>query len=342
MDNLIGGGDAGGGNYEDVAMTLASITYCADIAGALRQYAPGWTLAWLPDKDVNGNYAYIVHNPLRSQYIVAIRGSLLTFSWAAFDNWFYQDFNVFEQVPWQYPADPQNEPKISKGSDDGLNDLAQLVQTKPAGRTTMLDYLLANAVGKNQSITVTGHSLGGNLATVFAPWLLYQIRRRGLPAPPLFPVFTFAAPPAGNDAFARAYDASFPASWRYYNLLDIVPKASVLVSMLNMCDLYTPAPVARGIEIYDGYTLCNAIEAVAASIALSEAYNRSFYSQTNLRRGAVPLSTKVDHCMTALSDLSEPPLVQWFERAGCEHGHNTYLRLLGARPVECRQVSLTP
>lgn len=329
---------AGGRMTKEVAMTLASITYCEDIRGSLRTYLPDWSAVWMPDAAVNGNYAFIARNESSGQFAVAIRGSLLSFSWDAFDNWFEQDFNVFKQVAWQYPPDTQNKPKISKGSSDGLDDLTSLVQTTPGGQTTMLGYLLANAPGAGHSVSVVGHSLGGNLATVFAPWLLYAFQQQAIPAPSLS-VYTFAAPPAGNYAFARAFDAAFPDSWRYYNTLDIVPMASVLLSMLGMCELYQPAPVASDIEIYDGYTLCNGIEAVAAAITATEIYYNSFYSQTNLSRGSVALNPDDTYCPL---DQTAPPLFQWFEKAGCEHGHNTYLRLLGAPPVECKQVSFTP
>ncbi|HEX5706925.1 MAG TPA: lipase family protein [Pyrinomonadaceae bacterium] len=344
MDDQLGASGGNGNNGQDVAMTLAAITYCADIKGALQQYLPDWQLVWLPDKDVNGNYAYIARHKRASQYAVAIRGSLLDFSWAAFDNWFKQDFNVFEQVDWTYPSSSQK-PKISQGSADGLNDLTSLVQTNPGGRTTMLQYLMANAVAQGASIVVTGHSLGGNLTTVFAPWLLYQIKQAGKTPPTLFPVFTFAAPTAGNTAFAAAYDASFPNSWRYYNVLDIVPRGSMPSTVMTIGELYTPSPLASQISVtYDGVTLtfAEAIDAIAAAIGASEIYPNgfSFYSQTNTKRGSVPLTPDSSYC--PVTDKSDPLIEQWFEKAGCEHGHNTYLQLLGAKPVNCKQVLLTP
>ena len=336
--------DAGASQFgADIGMTLASITYCADIAGAISTFASGWTLAWLPDKDINGNYAFIARSDDGGLYAVAIRGSLLNFSWAAFDNWFEQDFNVFEQVDWQYPADPANQPKISKGSSDGLDDLTSLVQTDSNGQTTTLfEFLLANAVGPGKSIAVVGHSLGGSLATVLAPWLHYQIGQAGQTPPP-FSVYTFAAPPAGNEAFVSAYDALFANSWRYFNVLDIVPMASVPLSIIGMGLLYLPEPQAGQISVtYEGHTvtLSEAFDAIAVLIGSSEIANDfSFYSQTNLARGSVPLNPDASFCKP---DQTEPLVEQWFWKAGCEHVHNTYLQLLGAPQVTCTQVSFTP
>ncbi|HUK89377.1 MAG TPA: hypothetical protein VLZ81_03180 [Blastocatellia bacterium] len=56
---------------------------------------------------------------------------------------------------------------------------------------------------------------------------------------------TFAAPTAGNLAFAQAFHDSFPNSWQYYNQEDIIQMASATIS--NMGDLYSPAPQASQI-----------------------------------------------------------------------------------------------
>ncbi|HZI20509.1 MAG TPA: hypothetical protein VEY09_18160 [Pyrinomonadaceae bacterium] len=334
--------DSGGQMTPDVAMTLASITYCADIRGALKTYLPDWSAVWSPDAAVRGNYAFIARNEVTGRYAVAIRGSLLNFSWGAFYNWFEQDFNIFEQVDWQYPVGPQSGQKISQGSSDGLDDLTELQQTDEAGATTMLDYLLKYAPGAKQSVAVVGHSLGGNLATVFAPWLLYAFRQHSIP-PPSLNVYTFAAPPAGNTQFVGAYDAAFPDSRRYFNTLDIVPMASVPASIMGMGVLYYPEPQASEISVtYDGMTvtLAEAFDAIALLVGASEIENdNSSYSQTNVEGGSVPLNPDDSYCQT---DPSDPLVVQWFEKAGCEHGHDTYLRLLGAPPVDCEQVPFTP
>jgi triacylglycerol lipase len=333
MNDELGVLDGGGGSPgAALMMMLASISYCEDIPGTLNKYLPDWQAVWQPDAAIKGNYAYIARHRRTGVCVVAIRGSIISFTWGSFYNWFEQDFDVFTQVKWMYPSSPQN-PQISQGSSYGLNDLTNLVQTTPGGRTTMLEYLLAN-VGRNQLLAVTGHSLGGNLATVFAPWLFYQYQEQQPQSVPVFAVYTFAAPTAGNTAFAEAYDAAFPNSWRYHNVLDIIPMASA--SIREMADLYKPSPQAREIYAkYDGIklTLAEVIHILADLVP-------SDYSQTNLKRGSVPLTPDPSSCKPTYPDSE--PLLQWFEKAGCEHGHNNYLQLLGATPVECEQVSLTP
>ena len=330
----------GSDNRAGEAMTLASIAYCTNIEAALGKNAPGWSLVWQPDAPVNGTLAYIAYNKQEDQYALAIRGSIIDFSWGSFDNWFEQDLNVLLQSDWPYPQ--MNGVKISLGSAYGLSDLNALSRRDGCLLTRIVDVFRRVPNGP-QSILVTGHSLGGNLATVCAPWLHYQLKQAGVPPPPHFPVMTFAAPTAGNVAFASMYDAMFPDSWRYYNTLDIIPRASVPETIRSIGTLYTPSPKASDVYItYKGtnYTLPEAFDEIAKLIHGTEwAYN-SYYSQTNLGRGSVPLTPGAKDC--APNDKN-PVAEQWISKAGCEHGHETYLSLLGAKQLkDCTPTAPAP
>lgn len=329
------GEDNNGDNGAITAATLSAIAYCdgADsISKSLASSLPGWALAWIPDVEINGNYAFIAYNQHVQQYAVAIRGSVLDFSWQAFEDWFEQDFNVLYQSDWTYPTSDQN-PMISRGAADGLSDLTSLVSTVSAGKPVrMLDFLMGHAVENNIPILVTGHSLGAGLSTVFAPWLYYQIKSAQKQVPDMA-VMTFAAPAVGNQAFAAAYDATFPNSWRYYNSQDIVPMASA--SIADMGNLYSPAPEASSISTtYDGYTvtLQEGIIALDAVVISSEVYNNSVYAQTNGASGSVELNQAGKLFKVTATD----PLEQWFEQAGAQHSlSNAYLPFLGGQPFTC-------
>ncbi len=320
------------GNASDpnpgLAMTLAAVAYCADPASTLENMNNGWSAVWVAQADINGNIAFIAYNG-SSQYVVCIRGSLLNFSWQAFDNWFYQDLNVFKQTAWTYPASDAN-PMISQGSSDGLNDLTQLVN---ASGQTIYQYLATNAIGSDVSIGVVGHSLGGNLTTVFAPWLLYQLQQNKITPPTLFPVLTFAAPTAGNQAFADAYDKSFSNSWRYYNEIDLVPMASD--NLRNGGLLYSPAPEASSIETTYGkntVTLKEGIGLIADAIDVAELRYGSYYTQTNQARGSVALNTSKSLLPV---DTSKPLIEQWFDQAAAQHVQGNYLSLFQLPPISC-------
>jgi hypothetical protein len=72
-------------------------------------------------------------------------------------------------------------------------------------------------VGAGSRIYVTGHSKGGALATLAAVRLADELG--------LLPmaVYTYAAPRAGNGAFADHYGRTISESWRFENRDDIIP-----------------------------------------------------------------------------------------------------------------------
>ncbi|MFZ6744659.1 lipase family protein [Undibacterium sp. JH2W] len=175
--------------------------------------------------------------------------------------------------------------------------------------------------------------MGGNLATVFAPWLLYQLAQDHASLPSLFPVMTFAAPTAGNNAFATAYDKSFPSSWRYYNEIDLVPMASDSLRSTEL--LYSPATEAGSIETtYNNLTvtLKNGIGLIADSIDVAELRDGSYYAQTNQSHGSVALNTSKTLYPV---DTSKALIDQWFDQVASQHVQSTYLSFFGLPPVAC-------
>jgi predicted lipase len=81
---------------------------------------------------------------------------------------------------------------------------------------TTLSQLVA--VGDVTSIKITGHSLGGALATMLA----VDLAANSVWVNPI--VYTFASPRVGDKVFAGTYDNLVATSWRLSNLNDLVPK----------------------------------------------------------------------------------------------------------------------
>ncbi len=316
-----------------IAMQMASITYCSldgsnSVKNTLKQYLPKWQLVWEPVQAIQGDWAFIAYNGV--QYVVAIRGSILNFSWGAFDNWFKQDFNLFTQVPWTYTDDTSKNPKISKGSYESLQNLMQLVDNNG---DTMLSYLQKNAFPQEKWIAVTGHSLGANSATIVGPWLRYELLKGGYKMPSIFSILTFAAPCSWNKAFADQFDAYFTNTWRYYNEIDVVPFSAT--NILGVGNLFpSPAPNANNITVtYDGLTvsLAEACIAIQGAVDVSEAVNNSWYTDVNQNRGSIALNIGKE----IFSVTAKDPLEQWFEQVGQQHAHNHYLKWLGSGPLTC-------
>ncbi|MEZ4859029.1 MAG: hypothetical protein R2781_09485 [Flavobacteriaceae bacterium] len=320
---------------DTIAMQLASITYCSlngkgAVKKTLAAYLPNWQVVWEPIQALQGDWAFIAYNGV--QYVIAIRGSILNFSWGAFDNWFEQDFNLFEQVPWVYTHDTSTSPMISKGSSNSLQNLMQLVDENG---DTILSFLQKYAFPQQKWIGITGHSLGANSATIVGPWLRYELVKGGFAMPTIFSVLTFAAPCSWNAAFAAQFDAYLTHTWRYYNVLDVVPFSAN--NVIGIGTLFPPpAPNAKSITVtYKGVTmsLADACDAIQFALDVSEGLYNSFYTPVNKNRGSIPLNNAQEIFSVTATD----PLLQWFEQVGQQHAHNHYLKWLGAGPLTCAQ-----
>jgi hypothetical protein len=268
------------------AIELCIAAAAHDPAGKLPS---GWELTAWGKGDLHGNQAIVAAQTGSPTYAVAIRGTVID----NILNWI-MDFEVFEQEPFPGMTGGAN---IAKGSMDGLNDLLAMKGQDGQALPTFVGTLLA----QGDSVLVTGHSLGGNLASVLAPYLALQHPGTALTA------CTFAAPTAGNAAFASQYDSLFPGSSRYYNTIDAVPMAWNDVD--GICALF-PSP-GPGIPT-DSADL---IRAFQAALLKSEESLNSYYTPTN--DSGTPLPN------TPTAGLS------FDQELGLQHASTTYLALLG-------------
>ena len=300
-------------NAAQIMMTHASITYAApnDVATMLANPSLAtqgqWRLVWGPGV-TTGNLMYVAQYMNSNIYAIAIRGTVPKFGLTLLVD-LYEDLDVGTQVPWGHGAPP--DAKVAYGTLDGLSDLASMV----SNGQTLLQFIAT--LPDNAAIFVTGHSLGGCLTTVMAPWLQFKFAA-SKPGLRLLPM-TFAGPTAGNQAFADWYtQTAFPGvSFRYYNTLDIIPMA--WQNLVGIKSLYPqPAPDCpwemRGvIDMVNGW-LVN-VDDVA-------------YVQPNGNGNPLP---------------GTPYLTtSWFTEAGDQHGHNTYLDLLGAPQVPITDSAALP
>jgi triacylglycerol lipase len=306
------------------ACLLSQIAYCSDEQEALNRYMPGWQVVW-ESAELGGNHCVVATDGIT--YGIAIRGSLIEFSWAAFQNWIYQDLNIVSIRSWEFTSD-SSKARIGEGSWDGWQNLLKMTDKKTGA--TLLDYLKKN-IERDTPLLITGHSLGGNLATVYASWLSQQFINEKQPRDSIN-VITFAAPAAGNDMFARDFDKKFGHSMRYENANDIVPKFPCSSRISTLSDLYTRTPLAS--EITVGYkdmtvSLSRVFSLLNIALGILEFTNgNAEYVQTN-GDGTV---LKVPLSGTNKSNTIE----SWLREAGYHHGIARYAAALNVPVVECK------
>ncbi|MBK9711645.1 MAG: lipase family protein [Kouleothrix sp.] len=286
-----------------IMMTLAAISY-ADPASGIPAYLGErglatqgqWQLVWGPGESET-NLMYVTYNQARNSYAVAIRGTYPHFDLTMLLD-VYDDLDVGNQLEWQDPPVPGA--LVAAGALSGLDDLASLAW----GGQTLLEFLEARLAEAGGDLWVTGHSLGGCLTTVLAPWLRSQLG--GAAA---INTCTFAAPTAGNQVFAEMYDQLFPSSARFWNSLDVVPNAWADLEQIEQLfpEPGPPCPLV----------LQDVVELIEDWLADADDVS---YSQTN---GA---GTCLDGSCGGSDD--------WFAEASDQHGHNTYLALLGAPTLD--------
>ncbi len=305
-----------------MACTFSAIAYCTNPQDQVDKHLAGWEVIWHAPS-YRGNHAYVAKRA--GVYVVAIRGSLMEISWDAFDNWIYQDLNIVEQVAWPHTGKGS---KISQGAYRGWTNLDYM--TDSLTKEKLSDFLLKNTT-ETTPIIFTGHSLGGNLATVYATYF-YSLCKKQHRKTDKLNVITFAAPAAGNEIFAKEFDTLFPASMRVENKLDMVPKFPCTDKVAALGELF-PTIVASEISVgYKSITtsLTNVFKTIGTAMTVLELKNGlSSFQQTNTSN-VILLGDKLSGTNNG-NDIQS-----WFGEAGYQHSIAQYAILLGAPVIDCQ------
>ena len=292
------------------AMSLAAITYLSESDPsqqksqmsaallALPTAAGGpWTLEWGPSNNA-GNLVFVALNSSKNVYAVAVRGTVEDDVTGFFTN-ILEDLDSLSLVPWLYPQGVTGA-QIASGTNIALAQV--IAMTDPVTDLGLLDYLRSVISGSNAQVIVTGHSLGGTLSSVVAPWIADQLPKAGNTGTVAVTPYTFAAPSAGNQAFVDYYTKLFPNSYRGVNTFDLAPMAwTELASIQTMY----PTP---GQLLWDySKLLYGLVESAKLSVG-------QLYAQTNQQAGTDSFQGP------AISQLS------FAAEAMTQHDHNVYLQ----------------
>lgn len=223
--------------YVDENKNLSTQQMSSDIdAGLSAAGFQSWRVVWGPALSSDqSNLVYVARNNATGQLAVSIRGTDPS-SWL---DWL-QDL-ALTLVPYdQFVRSAEGSAQIACGAALGLGHILEM---KDASNS--LEAFL-RAAAKDTAILITGHSLGGCLASALAPCVANWLgRSSGIS------VYTFAAPSPGNQEFASYYNALFTQSghstaFRFFNSLDVVPNAW---ASLETVEGYFPSLVSCPAEI---------------------------------------------------------------------------------------------
>ena len=214
----------------ELAVTLSTFAYVDENRTATQQQMASeinaglseagyeqWQVVWGPAVNADrSNLAYAACNSRTGELAVSIRGSDFSF-WL---NWI-EDLAVIRLVPYnQFVANVSDSAQIAYGTAIGLRQVMGMRD----GTVSLESFLSAAPDGT--PILITGHSLGGCLASALAPCVANWVAK-----PANVFVYTLAAPSPGNADFAIYYDTLFTlqsgqsTAFRFFNNLDVVPNA---------------------------------------------------------------------------------------------------------------------
>ncbi|GAA3917938.1 hypothetical protein GO495_20460 [Chitinophaga oryziterrae] len=230
------------------AVQLCNVAMDYDPVLDIGKLMPGWKIVWNGGQVTDPNYAFVAVDATGQNYALTIRGSVVTNGifndWDTFVDWALEDLDVALAY---WPFANTSMPCVSAGAYVAFTSML-LMQDSLGSDQFLIDYLLANTVGKGKQLIITGHSLGGNMANVYASYYVETLKRKGLPSDNIS-LFTFAAPASGNSDFADDLDAKLPTAWHYQNTNDAVPNFPVAEGLAATGNLYSPKPAASAITV---------------------------------------------------------------------------------------------
>ncbi len=300
-----------------VMMTLSALCYVAEgntnamqirdsimIQLSDTNYATGnkWKLAWGPGLSVTGgNLIYVAVDTTAdtTYYSICVRGTIFDFADIE------EDLEVWYMVPWPYTASTDS---IAFGSLKGLDTLLNTVD--PVTNQSLQTFL-NNVQGTKLKMFITGHSLGGAMATLVTSWFVDL----GFTSKFKLESYTFAAPTVGNESFVTSFHNKLlgagAENHRCVNTKDVVPYAWAGLPNIIHDQVPTIVPVAVQSTILFVHQ-----QLVDSGIVYKHVDTRVFLGTEIPPNCSTPGSYEAYFC--------------W---VGFEHSSGTYLRLLGADTI---------
>ena len=267
-----------------------------------------WQATWVGLTKDRANLAYIAQSSSQPPvYALCLRGTVAK---SVID--ILEDVDVGTMYPFTEGGTPPGGTvgKIALGAMGAFNAIV---------KDTVLVAAL-NGLQAQSPLCVTGHSLGGALATTVSLYLATGVT--GFSQENIYP-FTFAAPTAGDGNFASWFDTQFPWAQCFYNQYDVVPSAWSNLVGGGAQQPPTPEAAEYFYPNNSGVILGPLVRNLVQDIAKRTKGN--VYVQPAQQPALNADFSTTDPQYPTLTSLKE-----WEAEAGYQHANNTYLSLLGA------------
>jgi Lipase (class 3) len=286
------------------------------------------TLVWLGISPDFATLLYVVQDTsVSGRYALVARGT----DWNFLTDW-VDDLDVVHTHCWPYasPADPSI--LVSKGSWDGLQSLLTMTSQPDGMALGAVLQQISSAVGTSGlDLFITGHSLGGALATILGLYLADTVSQwAGSASPISMKTYTFASPTTGNQVYADYYDGLSDLSsiswqaFRVYNEQDVVPFGYADVE--GIADSGIPCSLLLSLEVTAMGTI---VQTILDDSDVSYVHVGNGEPLNNNPPGA---GATCANPATTLDDFA-----CWVDY---EHSPLTYMSLLGLTPVDLEDHSM--
>lgn len=151
---------------------------------------------------------------------IVFRGSESDFDWKTNFEYRQEQAEFSETVIQDEIVAPQEQEKIYPypgESSSGATMHRGFVRAYFSVRNQLHDYVRNHSI---TSVALTGHSLGGALATLGAVDIQYNFANQVSS----LELYTFGAPKVGNDGFRDSFNRRVPNSYRFVYGMDLVPE----------------------------------------------------------------------------------------------------------------------
>lgn len=302
-----------------IAVQLCNVAADHHPVQNIGKLVPGWKIVWSSGDTTDPNYSFVATNTTEDVYVLTIRGSVAAdkffTDWDGFVDWIVEDLD--EALAYWPFASAKKMPCVSAGAYVAFTSML-MAKNALGANEPLLDFLLAKAVGGDKQLIITGHSLGGNIANVYASYYLEMLKQKSISTGNVY-LYTFAAPASGNSDFVDDLQNKVQIGYHYQNTNDAVPNFPVAQGLVDTSNFYepnTPDAAAIIVKFKDGQATLQQVY-----LLLADLFTPFDYQQP--KKNYVKFTTDLDLKYKANT------IEDWLQQAAIQHQLFNYAGYFG-------------